>query len=276
MNENISLDHLGFAVRELNPLLEIFRSLGFAATPARELTGLDAQGHSKALGQQSAHLVFGSTYLELSAVPDPAAGNHLEPFLARYQGLHILALRSSNLDASRARCLATGLQPTPLQFASRQIEYGQRHGEARFRWWMLPATDMPEGLICFVDNTTPELVYQPAVQAHPNGAVDITAVIVNSPAPRKEMQRWQQALGTAPDASQLLALDNAVIELRDLSDISPALPVGLAGIEIRVKKLSDISQRIALLDYVVLEQTSATLSVHLPAPANALLVFRAD
>jgi hypothetical protein len=163
-----------------------------------------------------------------------------------------------------------------LQFASRQIEYGQRHGEARFRWWMLPAAEMPEGLVCYVDNTTPELVFQAAVQAHPNGALDLTAVLVNSPAPRRDQQRWQQVLGTVPDPGQSLALDNAVIELRDLSDISPALPVGLAGIEIRVKKLSDIAQRLSQLDYVVLEQTSATLTVQLPAPANALLVFRAD
>jgi hypothetical protein len=276
LREMTELDHLGFAVRQIEPLLALFRRLGFAPTQPRELKRLNDRGQLEALGQISAHLVFEDTYIELSGVPDPAAGNHLERFLDRYEGLHILALRGADLDQARRRCLAAGLNPTDVQLAGRRIEYGNRHGEARFRWWMLPADDMPDGLVCHVDNLTPELVYQAAVQRHPNGALAISAVIVNTPDVPFATRRWQSALGIASVADARFALGNAGIQLCDLSSQSPELPNGLAGMAIRVKGLNGIRERLPVDGCVVVEETSATLTLRLPPPANALVVFHTD
>ncbi len=276
MTENAALDHLGIAVRQIEPLLALFRQLGFAPTAPRELQRLNDHGQLEPLGQVSAHLVFADTYVELSAVPDPASGNHLEPFLDRYQGLHILALRSPDLDAARQQCTAAGLHPSELQQAGRRIEYGDRHGDARFRWWMLPADELPDGLLCHVDNQTPELVFQPAVQAHLNGALGVTGVIVNTPQLAEATRRWERALGGLSAEAGRFLLSNASIELLDLSSLRPALPIGLAGLAIRVGAMEPVRERIGNSGCVVLKETSATLTLRLPPPANALLVFHTD
>ena len=54
--------------------------------------------------------------------------------------------------------------------ASRAVEYGARHGEARFEWFMLEPAASPEGLLCLVRHETPGLVHQREVESHPNGA----------------------------------------------------------------------------------------------------------
>lgn len=276
MTESIALDHLGFAVRQMEPLLTLFRRLGFSPTEARELQRVDEDGRPAPLGQVSAHLVFADTYVELSAVPDPASGNHLEPFLDRYQGLHILALRSADLDAARRSCSAAGLHPTEVQQASREIEYGDRHGEARFRWWMLPAAELSDGLLCHVQNQTPELVYQSAVQAHPNSAVAVTGVIISAPDTLAATRRWSSALGGMEAENGVFALNNARLEIQTLSSQQAKLPVGLAGMAIRVTELDAVRRRLPDSGCVVLGETSATLTLRLPPPANALVVFHTE
>ncbi len=171
---DLALDHAGFAARRLDGLCRQLRDSGFAPTAPQPLLGRDAAGQAVDLGQRSAHCVFRRTYVEVTATS--AAVNHLQPFLSRYEGLHILALRAADLDRVRARLAAAGFAPTPVQLATRYVNYGERHGEARFRWFMLPAVVMPEALVCVVENLSPELVYQAAVCEHPNGTSDLRAV----------------------------------------------------------------------------------------------------
>lgn len=273
MSDLIELDHLGFAVGDLAPLLETFTRLGFSPTEPRELERLREDGSTESLGQISAHLVFGDTYVELTAVPDRRSGNHLEEFLARHEGLHILALRSADIDAARSRCAAAGLHPTPVQLASRRIEYGERRGDARFRWWMLPAEDLPDGLLCHVENLRPGLVYQPAVQSHPNGALAVSGVTVNTTDPETAARRWGSVLGLSESPQQCFELGNARVDLRDLGNLQPLLPAGLAGLHVRVPELRRIRAYLPGSRCEVLAETSATLTLRLPPPANALLVF---
>ena len=138
---------------------------------------------------------------------------------------------------------------------------------------MLPADDLSDGLLCHVDNQRPDLVYQPAVQQHPNAAVAVTGVIVNSSDGTAAIQRWERALGGLVSRHGRFELDNAVIELRDLSASRPALPRGLAGLSVRVPALPSVQSSLSNSGCVVVEETSATLTLRLPPPANALLVF---
>ena len=209
------LDHIGFAARDLPPLLEAFSELGFHITTPAELLGVDpATGRPSSLGQTSAHIVLAQTYIELTAVPDPSSVNHLQPYLQRYEGLQILALREADLETAHARIGASGLVVTPVKTARRRISYGQRHGDACFNWFMLDPDHSPEGLVCFVTNETPELVFQPEVQRHPNGAVDVTGVVICTAEPREMASRYTSVLGPPAeihDDRALFALGNSTI-----------------------------------------------------------------
>jgi hypothetical protein len=169
---SLALDHVGYVGADMGALRATMQRLGFACTDPRPLLREAADGGApQSLQQESCHVVFGAGYLELSAVLTDDPRHHLGAYRARGTGLHILALGSDDVDARQARCRAVGIAVTAASNAARRIDYGTRHGEARFRWFMLEPHAAPDGLVCVVRNETPELVFQPAVQQHDNGAV---------------------------------------------------------------------------------------------------------
>jgi hypothetical protein len=179
MAEAACLDHVGLVGRDIAAMIAAYRRLGFAPTPPQPLMGRDpATGADVSLQQTSAHLVLDAGYVELSAVHTDSPRHHLAPWLARGNGLHILAFGVEDIRAAHERCAASGLAPRALSQASRRIAYGEHHGEARFEWFMLEPDRSPEGLICFVRQVTPELVFQPAVQRHPNGALALEGTYI--------------------------------------------------------------------------------------------------
>lgn len=236
-----SLDHVGLVGRSLEPLLAAGRRLGFAPTPPKPLMGRDpATGEARPLGQSSAHLVFGSGYVELSAVHSASPDHHLAHWLSRHEGLLILALGVDDIEVAHARCRAAGLPVTPVAGASRAIEYGNRHGEARFQWFMLAPAASPEGLVCCVRNLTPELVFQPAVQAHPNGAAGLAGLYIASDHPAPALARLAAVTGAAPAGDRLdlrggwlRVMTPAALEARFPGAGLPAAPC-LAGFAVTV------------------------------------------
>jgi len=271
----LALDHVGFACRDLDRILPIFRRVGFSPTEPRALEAVDpATGQTRALGQTSAHIVFRDTYIELSAVPDPATDNHLEPFLARYEGLHILALRDSDLETCHRQIRQHGFKIGDIQSAKRDIQYGRRHGAARFRWFMLDKSASPEGLLCVVDNLTPELVYQHEVMTHANGANRLTGVIICADDTDGARQRFGNILGNGA------SLANASITIMTPDELAedypgfmpPASPC-LCGLELRVADINDLADLLEQSDVPYEQLDGDQICVYLPPPANGILIF---
>lgn len=193
------LDHVGVVGRELGRLRRDFTRLGFRLTEPRTLMARDPQGGElRSLDQSSCHAVFARGYVELSAVETDDPGHHLAAWLKRGPGLRILALGQEDLATRHAYCREAGLDPLPIAHAAREIRYGSRHGEARFDWFMLQSEGTPEGLVCFVHNLTPDLVYQPQVQQHPNGAIALSAVTLRVGDLAAWTGRYRRLLSTEP------------------------------------------------------------------------------
>lgn len=288
MNDSrATLDHVGYVAHSLPALREQMLRLGFAPTEPRDLLAVDAAtGATRPLGQRSCHAVLQRGYIELTAVDMPAPTHHLATWLARGAGLHILALGSDVIEAEQARCAATGLAVTPPAHASRRIEYGERHGEARFEWFMFAPHETPEGLVCYAHNLTPELVFQPSVQRHPNGALALTEVVVRCADLPSTGARWQRLLGVAPreDAAGLrfeLAAGDTVT-LCDPQQLrarfgSQAVEAGSTDrLVASVVRVADIGRCEQWLQRAGFEpwRCAAELVVSLPAAGGALLVFR--
>ena len=100
------------------------------------------------------------------------------PLLAHGPGLRIVVYACESPGADRERLLAGGHEVGPLARASRPIEYGSRHGEAQFEWFRVdpPPRQSAGGLTAYVHHLTPELVFQPEVMTHPNGALALLEV----------------------------------------------------------------------------------------------------
>ena len=230
-------------------------------------------------------------YVELSAVLTDDPAHHLAAYRARGDGLHILALGSPDPDADWRRCTAAGLPCSAPAGASRRIDYGSRHGEARFRWFMLQPQASPEGLLCLVRNETPELVFQPEVSRHANGTEALCEVIVHATDPAALASRLSTVTGNAPDpirsdpthalrytldgGGSLTLLSSAALHERFGADAARNVPTDrFAALQFRVH---DLVATAALLtrNAVPFTRRGPELIVP-PAAANgAILAFRA-
>jgi len=192
----LSLDHLGLVGASIGPLRQAWLDRGFCVTEPEALMALDPRtGQRAPLGQQSCHIIFERGYIELTAVDAVTPGHHLYPWIGGPQthadvSLAIIAMGTDDIDGVHARLAEAGLPVGALAQASRPIHYGTRRGGALFRWFMLSAASTPEALVCFVRNERPELIFQPEVQQHPNGARALESVILCSNEPEAMAARY--------------------------------------------------------------------------------------
>ncbi len=286
-----TLDHVGFVGTDLARLEASMRSLGFTTTAPRDLMRLDAAtGALVPLQQQSCHAVFAAGYLELSAVLTDDPAHHLAAYRARGDGLHILALGSPDPDADWQRCRSAGLDCSTPAAASRRIDYGTRHGEARFRWFMLQPQASPEGLLCLVRNETPDLVFQPEVTRHDNGALALCEVIVGASAPAEVAARYAIVTGVEPQpmagaatgglrhvlagGGALSLLPPAAMQARFGADAVAGLPAGrFAALQLRVARLDDTADFLVRRG-VPFARRGPELVVPAAASCGAILAFR--
>jgi Glyoxalase-like domain len=237
-----SLDHVGLVGHDLAGAIAALRRLGFSPTAPRDLTGHDpATGATVSFGQSSAHLVFRSGYVELSAIGRPTPQHHLAAYLGRPGRLKILAFGVDDVAAAQHRCAAAGVRVRAICGASRPVEYGRRQGTARFEWFMVEPADAPEGLLCFVRHLTPELVFQPEVQQHPNGAQSLAGVYVLAASAPELARRYAAITGTQASDGELAlpggwvrVLESRAFEARFPGAGLTSAP-GLAGYAVRVE-----------------------------------------
>ena len=171
-----TIDHIGLVGRDIKAMVATFRGLGFTVTEPVPLTQPDPEGNPVPLGQHSAHVIFPDTYLELTAVDVPGQGNHLDNWLAKHEGLHILALRSEDALQSWEGFAKHGVVMPPIRHASRDVNAGGVKGVADFTWFQIPESIAKEGFVCVVEHKTPEMVFLPKMTNHANGATGLRGI----------------------------------------------------------------------------------------------------
>jgi hypothetical protein len=187
----ISLDHVGVVGHSIDVIRRNWLEAGFFVTEPEELMALESSsGKRVSLGQHSCHVILEQGYIELTAVDRPSPSHHLWPWIKPTDSLGIIALGAADIESVHRRLLAANVPlGAPVQ-ASRPIHYGARRGDALFTWFALGAASTPEALVCFVRNERPELIYQPEVQTHPNGAQALAGVILVADMPQATVERY--------------------------------------------------------------------------------------
>lgn len=202
----LDIDHVGLVGPDIHRTVAEFRALGFRVTDPVELMGAGLDGQEKSLDQQSAHFIFGSTYVEISEVTRPGPNHHLAAWLDGEPAIRILILRAADIDAAREQALASGQNPTAVGRASRVLHYAGG-AAARFRWLALPPKSFPEALCGYVQHLTPELVFFKEMNAHPNGAVELTGMTLEAADADDAVRRF--GLLGRPDAPERLEIRQA-------------------------------------------------------------------
>ena len=190
----LALDHVGVCNRELAPIAAAYEALGFTLTPIAQQSGRVPGGAIERLatGNRCAFLRHG--YIELLAILEPGRfDNGLGAYLARHEGLHILALAMDDAAANQARLARGGLD---IAVAPLERPVDDPDGP-RARFERLPLPEAPEGRVQLIRHLTPELLWQPRWMEHANGAAALVELILVSAAPAESAARLSRLAGVA-------------------------------------------------------------------------------
>lgn len=293
MSTAVAVDHVGVAARDLAPMAAAYERLGFALSPIAQQSGRrrpDLPVEKYGSGNRCAFLKHG--YIELIAILDPALyDNTLNAFLARYPGMHILALAMTDEDANLTRMRAAGIDIPGVAYLERPVEAGGPI--AKFA--RLPFPDPPEGRVQLIRHLTPELVWQEKWMDHANKAVALEEVILCAATPAETAARLSRLSGLPvepdPAGGFLLRLPGAaraagpfapVMETRvrvlteqALGEVlpgvtAPALPF-MAGMVVRTEDGGASARRV--LDGIPTVEAPAGVMVPPAYAAGAAVVF---
>lgn len=193
---DLSLDHAGFMVRDLDRGADKWRKLGFQLSPRSPQIGFVPNQENMQPWATSNHCaMFEQGYLELIGITDPANFNPWNRFIQRFEGPHIAALRC--IEANRAfaalRGHADGFDP-PVQ-RQRNVRVDGAMQPFRFRNIFSQDDHYPEGRFIIIEHQTPEVIWRPELMAHPNGARALTALMFCAENPQPTLDRLTAITG---------------------------------------------------------------------------------
>ena len=199
MSQATALDHVGVVGRDVAALAADFGSLGFCLTPLARHAG----GRT---GNRNVMLRRG--YIELLSVVDQGSSATLDAFLARYPGIHIIALAIADETATLARLRRAGFARATLSHTERAVDDANPAG-ARARFTLVTTPDPPEGRVHLISHLTPEVLWQERFLHHPNHATTLEEVVLVVEEPAATAAWLSRLAGhpVVPDAAGGYALD---------------------------------------------------------------------
>lgn len=268
------LDHVVIDVRDrMDEAAQTFASLGFELTP---------RGHHT-LGSMNHLMMFATDYLELLGF---GAGGASRPELAPFPiGLNGLVFKTDDAEIVHAHAQGAGLPILPVQSFSRPVDLdGVRH-DARFRTTRLDPAKIAMGRVYFCEHLTPELVWRPEWQSHPNGARAVSRVIVVTADPRRTASLFRGMFGDDAVSEQgdkcsvrvgvarveLATPAVVAAEFGDMAAEAAGRAEYLAGLELQVGSLATTAER--LRDVPGMRSEPSRVVVPARAAFNTTLVF---
>jgi hypothetical protein len=196
----VFLDHVGWFVPSIERAGALFERLGFTLTPFVAQHNADPKGGPPVpagTGNRCAMLRRG--YLELlCAVPglDTPLSRQLDDAVARYPGIHLIALTVGDAERAHRRLNDLGFDPQPPVHLRRPVETPDG-GEAEVGFTVLrvPPEKMPEGRVQMLTQNTPDLVWQDRFLARENGVTGLGGVLLCVADPQEAATRYARFAG---------------------------------------------------------------------------------
>jgi hypothetical protein len=174
------LDHVGVAVKSLDRGRDAFSRLGFRLTGRSIHSGSASAGAPVTPWGSGNHCaMFREGYLEIIGLTDATIYSSVKDMVARYEGLHIVAIGCGNADAAYAEFQKSGAPVEAPRALERDAPFGPGNREvrrAKFRNMYVERGSFTEGRFIFIEHLTRDVLWQPHLLDHPNGALGIDAV----------------------------------------------------------------------------------------------------
>jgi hypothetical protein len=268
------LDHVVIDVRDrIDDAMRCFTALGFQLTP---------RGHHT-LGSANHLAMFATDYLELLGFgEDGTTRTEIARFPA---GLNGLVFKTPDADQVHRHAAEASLPVLPVQSFSRPVTLDGTIRDARFRTTRLDADKIAMGRVYFCEHLTPDLVWRPEWQTHPNGASAIARVVVATGDPRQTAKLFRDLFGSEAvaerDGRLVMAAGTAQVEFALPNMVAAefgeaaAEPAGrveyIIALGIKVRSLHETTQQLRQVSDVRAEPRR--LVVPAAAAFNTTIVF---
>jgi catechol 2,3-dioxygenase-like lactoylglutathione lyase family enzyme len=174
------LDHVGVAVSSLDRGRDAYTRLGFQLTARSFHSGSRVAGTPvEPWGSGNHCAMFRDGYLEIIGLTDASMYSSVKDMVTRYEGLHIVAVGCGNADAAYTEFRNAGAPVEAPRALERDAAFGPENKEtrrAKFRNMYVDRQKFIEGRFIFIEHVTRDVLWQPHLLAHPNGALGIDAV----------------------------------------------------------------------------------------------------
>jgi catechol 2,3-dioxygenase-like lactoylglutathione lyase family enzyme len=246
----VDLDHIGTVVADLDRGRQAFERMGFTLTARSHHQGAATPGGPvEPWGSANHCAMLAQGYLEILGIVDDTKFSAARALLARHEGPHIIAFRPASFEAVQALTQA-GQPIDPARSLSRLTAFGA-DGEMRpvaFRNMRFDRSVFPEAQFQFTEHLTRDVMWQPGLVTHPNGAVALERIYLCCNDPLETASRFSPLLGIEPrassadewmfdfDASALCILGPRAWRARTGGDPAHALPAPV-GFAVRTSSL---------------------------------------
>jgi len=226
--DELFLDHVGYFVADLEAAAHHLERLGFQVSPLNVQYNADARGDLAPTGTSNRLALLGCGFIEvLAATGETPLADQLRSAVARYQGLHLVALAHTDMPAQRSRLIEAGFAMQDIVNLRRRVATPE--GERRIAYSVLRTErgQMAEGRVQMLTNHTPELLWTPGSTVHENRADALTDLLICVGDPVEAALRYSRFVGRpakSADGSSVIALDRGRLLLAGPGDASAILP----------------------------------------------------
>lgn len=232
-SEIVSLHHVGHIVRNIDDGISLYRRLGFLPTSPNFYV-LESEGQAnQAIGPINAYSSLRANFIEIVSIAGPQgstgdgepqvinvppeqreifaarlseAGDKITSWFSQFEGVHILALLTEDIDETARRLTDLGVGNSGASTVGRKLNTkdGPKVVPTRFLEVGAPGEDttstIPEGRIAIAENPDVEVLHQQTNTAHPNGAADLVEAFLYAESAQFEAvaRRYEGYLGCAP------------------------------------------------------------------------------
>lgn len=196
---NLNLDHTGLVMRDLDAARQAYERLGFRLSARSMHAGSVTPGGPVVPWGSGNHCaMFRHGYLELLGLVDPTLHSTAKRMIDRYEGLHIVAMDCPDADAAYRELQARDIPCAAPMALERDAAFGPQDEQtrrARFRNINLDTEQYPEARFIVIEHGTRDVLWQPHLLSHPNGAQGLAAMYFCPPDPAATLARFERLLG---------------------------------------------------------------------------------